>query len=100
MLQLLFDQTRLPRTMKRDDWKAVDRWRRVTKKVLERHTSQLTVAYILYGNMMSERQRAEVLDKMINPPLLVLPDAGVSGMCLAPGQISYLRKGEIELRFQ
>lgn len=65
-MKLLWMPTRLPRTMSRREWREIYRWKRVEEKKLR----QMEIEAIRIAAMFD---RAEMLDRIVNPPLLLHP---------------------------
>lgn len=75
-VNLLFDQKRLPRSMKRAEWREIDRWRRMTQRKLRevaesraasiRHASEDLGAF---GSIMLLIEA----EKLINPSVVIGP---------------------------
>jgi hypothetical protein len=73
VVRLYFDPRMLPRTMTRDEWRALDRWRRLIRKEL---AQQLEARREMIARLITDVSifgRAAVLDDMVNPPLLLGP---------------------------
>lgn len=69
-MKLLFDQTRLPRTMTREGWKECDRWRRTTQRKLSDETERRIEWMRAYGTSHPEIALS-VAEDIINPPVLL-----------------------------
>lgn len=86
MIQLLFQPGRLPRTMTREEWREVWRWKRLTQKRLNQEAEfiQSRLADVaIFG-------RSEILESFIRPPIMVYPDIEpLADVDLRPGAISY-----------
>lgn len=69
-MELLFNPANLPRSMKRQEWREIDRWRRTsTKRMRKAFDSKLSAA-MAFGD---KHLIAQVIDEAINPPLLIGP---------------------------
>ena len=73
MLVLAFNQSTLPRSMTRQEWREVDRWRRVTQKVLAEQARKRVDNLIAFGSSMPSWQRKDLIDRLVNPTLLLGP---------------------------
>lgn len=71
-MNLLFDSAKLPRTMKRSEWKAIDSWRRSMVKTLSRDLARQVENVLIYGTNHPE-WAAEARERIINPPILIGP---------------------------
>ena len=90
MTQLIFEPEFYPRTMTRAEWLRAYRWVRKTKRELASQQERIVAVALLSGD---DRLRKEVCDKLIYPPLLVVPDINLPyDIDLSPGAISYVRK--------
>lgn len=65
-LALHFVPNKFPRTITRREWKEIWRWKRLAQKQLAEETEKRMLNFILYGT-----SHPELLDDLINPPLLV-----------------------------
>lgn len=75
-MRLLWDDRLIARTTTRDQWRAMDRWRRRTMRTLrareDEYLSRLS-DLVTYGTTHPERARdicREIMDRAVNPPLL------------------------------
>lgn len=73
MLVLQFDPSKIPRTISRQGWRKIWRWKRVTEKRLSEEFQKQHEAFVATGHLWPEHVRAEYLDKLVNPPLLLGP---------------------------
>lgn len=96
MIALLFDQTRLPRSMKRCEWVEIHRWRRTTQKRLkeetERHIDVLRQHIEEVHAFGSSMLRvSEAIGDIVNPPVLLGPyqDRGPLTLEIGPGRVAY-----------
>lgn len=71
MLQLYFNPAKFPRTIKRDEWKEIWRWKRITENKLIEATETQLQNLVIFGSTMPRYVRDDIMDKTINPPLLV-----------------------------
>lgn len=68
-MRLLWQPNHLPRTMSRREWREIYRWKRVEEKKLlrmERETLRFAVEF----------NELDMLDRIVNPPLLIHPLMG------------------------
>jgi hypothetical protein len=73
---LLFDQKRLPRSMKREEWREVDRWRRITQRKLREATERDADAIRRAREELGAFGSATLLlaaERLVNPPVLIWP---------------------------
>lgn len=63
-MKLLWLPDNLPRTMTRREWRDLNRWKRVQEKELRQAEAEAMKAAIALG-------RPDMLDRIVNPPLLV-----------------------------
>ena len=71
MLSLYFIPAKFPRTIKRAEWYEIWRWKRVTQKRLIEELETQRLMLSVYGATMPDYVRRNIIDNMINPPLLV-----------------------------
>jgi hypothetical protein len=69
-LQLYFNPALFPRTITRKEWKKIWRWKRITQKRLAEEFEQQRLNLIMFGTTHPDI-KADMLDRMINPPLLI-----------------------------
>lgn len=73
MIKLAFCSQQFPRTTTRQEWKTIDRWRRITEKELAKH-NDVYMSFIddvlTFG---SATMRHNYLDKVVNPPIMIHP---------------------------
>ena len=69
---LVFDPTKLPRTMTRDEWREVHRWRRIADRRLRAETERRLVNMICYSTSHPEIW-AGFASEVIDPPILIGP---------------------------
>lgn len=55
------------------EWKETYRWVRRTKKILNEEMNKRQVDFATYGSTMLPEMKKDILDQMINPPLLLEP---------------------------
>lgn len=100
-MQLLFDQTRVPRSTTRNQWREMDRWRRVTERKLavevERKCDTLrkmTEQFVATGSttVLLQRVQDDIIQHLVFPPLLLGPhqEATIRTDKLQPGGWLYL----------
>lgn len=70
-LALYFNLSKFPRSLGRDEWKEIWRWKRVTEKKLEAELEQQRFNLIAFGTTMPSYIKRDIIDQMINPPLLI-----------------------------
>lgn len=71
MIALHFVPTKFSRATTRAEWREIDRWRRVTQKKLTEENQRQINDFIAFGSTMLPQARADFLDRMTYPPLLV-----------------------------
>lgn len=72
-LQLYFVPTLLPRTISRKEWYDLWRWKRVMQQELTVAAWRETAFFREYGHTLTPEQRRDMLDRMVNPPILLGP---------------------------
>lgn len=95
MLALMFDQTKLPRTMKRTEWQSIYRWKRQTQKQLrefaEREAEVLRAAAVeaaTFGTSIIGLDH--MVDGLIHPRLLIGPyQDTIRNFDIKPGAVAY-----------
>lgn len=70
-MKLVFDITKIPRTTSREAWLKMDRWRRLCEKELSKHEAEMVQA--LSDVMIYGQARIDIIDHLINPPILLGP---------------------------
>lgn len=76
MTQLIFDRDRIPRTTTRAEWRAIDRWRRVTERQLREDVQKAVDNLVLFGTTHPDlfKKRADELALFISfPPVMMYP---------------------------
>ena len=68
---LVWEPSKLPRTMTREQWHEIDRWRRVTQKKLCAQEERMRLDLMTFGT--THPRGAEIANRLVNPPLLVHP---------------------------
>ena len=71
MIALYFNPSKFPRTITRKEWRDIWRWKRVTEKQLAIEARAQIESLHYYGTTMPRHIRDEMLDNIINPPLLI-----------------------------
>lgn len=71
MISLYFVLSKFPRTINRKQWREIWRWKRLTQKQLAVEVSKQLEMLGAYGSTTPDYIRQDMLDNMINPPLLV-----------------------------
>jgi hypothetical protein len=76
---LSLDITKLSRSMTREEWRAVDRWRRITQKELAIRRATRIAQLAIFETAISPealefyvRAWTRLCDEQINPPLLLV----------------------------
>lgn len=68
---LVLSADMLPRTTTRQRWREIDHWRRATRRkmaqIMDEQIRNMALVPLIY--------RADMLDKMINPPIFAWPSA-------------------------
>lgn len=72
MIRLLFNAAAIPRTTTREQWREIDRWRRVTERTLRAERDRQIANMITYGTSHPELL-GDFIDRAINPPIMVYP---------------------------
>jgi len=67
---LLFDITKIPRTISREKWKELWRWKRVTLNDLAQMNEQ---KHKLLGTDIPDKIKLDIVDQLTNPPVLLGP---------------------------
>lgn len=73
MIQLAFNAKTIPRTTTREQWRAIDRWRRVAERKLREEMQRRVKNIMVYGTSHPEIYRRNLLDEIINPPIMTFP---------------------------
>lgn len=88
---LVFNPSRLSRSITRKEWKDIWRWKRVTEKQLKKSVEEQIGLLIAYGATMPDGLRRDIIDVVTNPPLLIYPfPTGNQPVNLCPDGISYV----------
>lgn len=88
MTQLIFEPHRYPRSMSRLDWYKTYRWVRQTRKELQSNEQKMLAAALLCTN---ERIKADLMEHIINPPIVWVPDDFKIEIMGRPGAICYIQ---------
>lgn len=89
---LVFNPSRLSRSINRKEWKEIWRWKRVTEKQLAKSVEEQIGLLVAYGTTMPEYMRKDMIDVIVNPPLLMYPlPKDNQPIDLRPGAINYVR---------
>lgn len=88
---LVFNQASLPRTITQQQWKEIWRWKRVTEQRLKKSIEEQIALLSIYGTTMPKHVRNDMINVIVNPPLMIYPDTKFVDMDLRPGAISYVR---------
>lgn len=92
-MELVFDYRRIPRSTTRAEWIEIWRWKRVTQHQLKRSLAEQIALLVTHQNMPSTI-RADMIDCIVNPPLVIYPDRLTfdTALDLRPGAITYLHR--------
>lgn len=71
MIALYFDPSKFPRTITRAEWRDIWRWKRETQKRIAQEIVDRQNDLIFFGTVMLPAQRKEIIERLVNPPLLV-----------------------------
>lgn len=71
---LIFEGHRLPRSMTREQWRKVDRWRRLTNQQLRAQVERRTNFLRDLGAYGSAELQMKIANEICNPPIMVFPD--------------------------
>jgi hypothetical protein len=71
MISLYFVPAKFPRSITRGEWREIWRWKRVTQKKLVEAIEEERQMLITYGSTMLPQAKADLIEHMVNPPLLV-----------------------------
>jgi hypothetical protein len=77
MVSLHFDPAKFPRTISRAEWREIWRWKRSTEKKLADEARRQVADLVAFGSTMLPGVRAELIDNLVRPPLLVHDRMGV-----------------------
>jgi hypothetical protein len=72
MIQLLFNADAIPRSTTREQWREIDRWRRVTVRTLRDKMDRQLANAIAYGTSHPELL-GDFIDRAVNPPIMIYP---------------------------
>lgn len=77
-MQLLFDQTRVPRTLSRAEWRVIYRNVRMTRRELAIESDRMVerlrkLPATSPEAVLIDRMRGEMIQRLVNPPLLLGP---------------------------
>lgn len=89
---LVFNPSRLSRSITRKEWKEIWRWKRVTERQLAKSISEQIQLLATYGTTMPEYMRKDMIDAIVNPPVCIYPiPTDNQPVDLRPGRINYIR---------
>lgn len=89
---LVFNPSRLSRSITRKEWNEIWRWKRVTERQLARSISEQMQLLGAYGTTMPEYMRKDMIDTIVNPPVCIYPEPiDHQPLDLYPGAINYIR---------
>jgi len=69
-LSLYFNLAKFPRTITRDEWKEIWRWKRVTEKQLAIEMEKQWANFVALGATYPELKE-RIIDEFIRPPIIV-----------------------------
>lgn len=72
-MYLVFDITKVPRNLSRQRWKDLWRWVRVVRGNLLKARMLQTERLRNHGHQMSDEQKRELIDRIVNPPIMLGP---------------------------
>lgn len=72
-MKLYLDICKIPRTVTRAEWKEIHRWRRIVTRQLKKDVQHKMDMLAVYGTTMLPEMKEDLLNEMINPPLLLGP---------------------------
>ncbi len=91
-MNLIFNATSLSRAITRAEWKEIWRWKRLTEKRMKKSVEEQIALLVAFGTTMPKHIRSDMVDTIINPPLMIYPDPkGNYDFDLRPGAINYVR---------
>lgn len=91
-MQLVFNATSLSRSITRQQWKEIWRWKRLTGRRLKKSVEEQIGLLVAYGTNIPSHIRKDMIDVIVNPPLMIYPDRkGNYNFNIRPGAISYVR---------
>lgn len=92
---LHFNSDKIPRTTTREQWYTIYRYKRqmerVCKKILDDNIEAVRRSASNLATYGTAVYTIELLDHLINPPMLVMTPIDINDFDLRPGGISYLR---------
>lgn len=89
---LVFNPERLSRSITRQQWQEIWRWKRTTEQRLKRSLEEQIALLSIYGATMPYTIRNERIDVIVNPPLLMYPmPTEFQGFEIRPGGIIYVK---------
>jgi hypothetical protein len=74
---LYFNPAKFPRTIGRDEWRKIWRWKRETQKTLNIELEKQRENLATFGTTMPNYVRRDVIERMIYPPLLIHDKQGI-----------------------
>lgn len=72
MFNLVFSQDAIPRSTTREEWQEIDRWRRVTERVIREASETRRVALVDLLEINPEISR-RIAESLIDPPAMFYP---------------------------
>lgn len=91
-MNLVFNASSLSRSITRSEWKEIWRWKRLTERRLKKSVEEQIAMLVAFGTNMPKHVREDIVDLLINPPLMIYPDPkGNYNFDVRPGGISYVR---------
>lgn len=90
MVKLVFNRKAIPRSTTREQWRAIDRWRRVTERELRKHEDEMRRAVMDCLSVGYAALAVGFADRLTNPPVMPYPadpQGEVAVRRIAPGSI-------------
>lgn len=71
--QLLFSQQAIPRTTTREQWRGIDRWRRITQRIVDKNAAAMddAIRHLAFGHVVVA---IDLMEARISPPLIIYPE--------------------------
>lgn len=73
MTWLLFDLRKVPRTLSKIEWKKAWRDKRLLENSLRKHNADEMKMLQTQGHKLSDKQRKDLIDRIVNPPIVLGP---------------------------
>jgi hypothetical protein len=87
VIALCFQPERLPRSMKREEWREVWRWKRTTEKKINEMAQAEQRAL---SDMVAFGQGTMLIESLTRPPVMFYPEVEPVDVDIRPGAIWYL----------